>query len=84
MMKSTSLICAASLLLAPSLALAATTTTTMSKTAINQAQARKDIELDGYTKIENLHQGKNGWVATASEDGKPVQVEVNSMGVKKL
>jgi hypothetical protein len=51
---------------------------------LTEAQAKTDIELDGYTKVGNLHQDKNGWTASAQEDGKPVTLTVDDIGVKKL
>jgi hypothetical protein len=71
---------AALLALTPSLALAATN----SRLAITETQARTDIRGDGYSKIENLRQEKNGWTATALEGGKKVKLLVNDVGVRKL
>jgi hypothetical protein len=86
MMKSVTLACAATIALAPAVAMAATTNTagTSKHKALTEAQARNDIQLDGYTNITDLHQGKTGWMANAQEDGKPVKLMVNDMGVKKI
>jgi hypothetical protein len=80
MMKSLNLACAAMIALAPAIAIAATP----KSKALSEAQARNDIQFDGYTNVTDLHQAKNGWTASAQEDGKPVKLMVNDMGVKKL
>lgn len=80
MMKPMTLAGAAIIALTPALALAAAP----SHKALTEAQARTDIELDGYTKVGNLHQGKNGWTATAQEAGQPVKLMVDELGVKKI
>jgi hypothetical protein len=80
MIKSLNLACAAMIALAPAVAMAATP----KSKALTEAQARNDIQLDGYTNVTDLHQGKSGWTANAQEDGKPVKLVVNDMGVKKL
>lgn len=55
-----------------------------SEQMISKAQAKKDIEMDGYKNVQNLHQGKGGWVASAKEGGKQVSVLVNQSGVQKM
>ena len=55
-----------------------------SEQAISKAQAKKEIELDGYQNVQNLHKGKGGWVASAKESGKQVSVLVSQSGVKKM
>jgi hypothetical protein len=80
MLKTMTLAGVAIVALTPALALAATPR----HVALTEAQAKTDIELDGYAKIENLHQANNGWMANATEDGKPVTLIVNDLGVKKL
>ena len=86
MIKSLNLACAAMIALAPAVAMAATpkSTATPKSKALTETQARNDIQLDGYTNVTDLHQGKSGWTANAQEDGKPVKLVVNDMGVKKL
>ena len=69
---------AAAMLLAPGLALAA-----QSGHGISEAQARKDITLDGYTNVQNLHKTAQGWTASAQESGKPVTVLDNHGDVMK-
>jgi acid phosphatase class B len=51
-----------------------------SKLGISQAQAKREILGDGYTKVQNLHKAAKGWTATALEGGKPVTVMVDERG----
>ena len=55
-----------------------------SEQMISKAQAKKEIEMDGYQNVQNLHKGKGGWVASANESGKQVSVLVNQSGVRKM
>lgn len=48
--------------------------------AISEAQAKREIVSDGYTKVQNLHKAANGWSATALEGGKPVTLLVDDRG----
>lgn len=50
---------------------------------ITKAQATKEIQLDGYTKVQDLQQQKNGWSAKAMEGGKQVSLLVTGEGVRK-
>ena len=50
------------------------------KLGITEAQARREMIGDGYTKVQNLHKANKGWTATALEGGKPVTLLVNERG----
>jgi len=39
--------------------------------------------MDGYANVQNLHKGKGGWIASATEGGKQVSVLVNQGGVRR-
>jgi hypothetical protein len=69
--------------LAAALPVAAVAATASSTPRITQAQAMKDIRLDGYTNVQDMTQQKNGWTAKAMEGGKPVSLFVNDLGVRK-
>ncbi len=85
MIKSLSLSAAAIFALAPAMAIAAPS---MAKSRmakpLTEAQARQEIQLDGYSHVTKLHQAKNGWTATAQEGGKTVKLLVNAIGVSKV
>jgi hypothetical protein len=65
-------IAALTLVIAPALAIAAT--------PLSKAQAQKEIEFDGYTQVQNLHQQKDGWTATALEGQRRVSLMVDRRG----
>jgi hypothetical protein len=48
--------------------------------SISQSQAMKEIQLDGYTNVQDLHKAANGWTAKAAEGGKPITVMVDNSG----
>jgi hypothetical protein len=48
--------------------------------AISEAQAKKEITLDGYTQVRDLHKVSNGWTAEAKEGGKTVSVLADNRG----
>jgi ABC-type phosphate transport system substrate-binding protein len=84
---STSAVAAASFLAASSLALAATTNESSSMArsgsstaGISKTQAMKEIQLDGYTNVQDLHKAKGGWMANAMEGGKQVSLRVDNRG----
>jgi hypothetical protein len=66
-------ITALTLVAAPALAIAAAT-------PLSKAQAQKEIEFDGYTQVQNLHQQKDGWSATALEGQQRVSLMVDRRG----
>jgi ABC-type phosphate transport system substrate-binding protein len=74
---------AAVIALVAALPLAAAAATASSTAHITKAQAMKDIQLDGYTNVQDLTQQKSGWTAKAMEGGKPVSLFVNDLGVRK-
>lgn len=47
---------------------------------ISEAQARKEITLDGYSDVRNLHKVANGWAASAKEGNKSVSVLADDRG----
>jgi ABC-type phosphate transport system substrate-binding protein len=69
--------------LVAALPLAAAATTASPAARITKTQATKDIQLDGYTNVQDLQQQKNGWTAKAMEGGKQVSLLVNGQGVRK-
>jgi hypothetical protein len=48
--------------------------------AITEAQAKKEITLDGYADVRDLHKVANGWMATAKEGNKQVKVLADGHG----
>jgi hypothetical protein len=83
----TSAAVAALVVAVPLAAVAATKSDSTSATSraarITEAQAIKDIQLDGYTNVQDLRQQKNGWAAKAKEGGTQVSLLVNDLGVRK-
>jgi hypothetical protein len=51
-----------------------------SRLGISEAQAKREILGDGYTKVQNLHKAATGWTATALEGRKRVSVLVDQRG----
>jgi len=47
---------------------------------ISKTQAMKEIQLDGYTNVQDLHKAKGGWAANAMESGKQVSLRVDNRG----
>ena len=86
MMKSTSSIAAALVVVATPLAVAATShsgTTARSGSStpgITKTQAMKEIQTDGYTSVKDLRKEKGAWTATAMEGGKPVSLHIDNLG----
>ncbi len=48
--------------------------------AITEAQARKEITLDGYSDVRDLHKVADGWMASAKEGGTSVSVIADNNG----
>jgi ABC-type phosphate transport system substrate-binding protein len=48
--------------------------------AITEAQAKKEITLDGYTDVSDLHKVANGWAAKAKEGKTAVSVIADNRG----
>jgi hypothetical protein len=48
--------------------------------AITEAQARKEITLDGYRDVRDLHKVADGWVASVKEGDKSVSVLADNHG----
>ena len=48
--------------------------------ASTEAEARARVEAAGYTNVENVQRGPDGWTANALHNGKPVVVKVNAAG----
>jgi ABC-type phosphate transport system substrate-binding protein len=63
--------------------LAASAATPPQTAHITKAGAMKEIQLDGYTNVQDLQQQKKGWSAKAMEGGKQVSLLVTSQGVRK-
>jgi len=60
------------LILAPAIAIAAK--------PLSKEQVKNEIELDGYTQVQDLHQQKDGWTATALEGQQRVSLLVDRRG----
>lgn len=74
---------------APALALAATTQHHAARSGssvapVTKAQAIREIQMDGYTNVQDVRAEKGGWAAKAQEGGNPVSLSVDSIiGVRK-
>lgn len=47
---------------------------------VSEQQARKEIQLDGYTHVQNLQKEKSDWIAQAMEGQKQVSLLVDNHG----
>jgi hypothetical protein len=47
---------------------------------ITQEQAMREIQLDGYTDVQNLHKTSKGWTAKAKEGNHQVSLLVDDHG----
>ncbi len=45
---------------------------------MTESSVKNEIELDGYTKVENVRHEASGWTADAMESGKAVKLLINS------
>jgi hypothetical protein len=50
------------------------------KPMIDEAQAKREIELDGYTNVQDVKKSQAGWTATAKEGDHSVTVLVDELG----